>query len=238
MPGIGDFAVTAFGLDFARETQAERDALARGVDAEERAPITTDASLWAENPGRLDFPGIDTPTENPDVLPKDQMHPAETELTARARGESRRGDVPSTERNTTAPVTETAELGAADVSLAPEEAFEDVATGSQQRTVGITPGAFAGDEEADAAFVSAEEDRRSAPPMADERAAEGQLTDFGMETDATQHRDSRQAVEQASTFGVDDRQETGRGGGGEPDSGEQQGFEVFGGGVRENETLF
>lgn len=59
-----------------------------------------------------------------------------------------------------------------------------------------------------------------------------------METDATQHRTSREAEAIASEFGIDDRGDASRGAGKDVDEGEQQGFEMFGGGVRENETLF
>jgi hypothetical protein len=63
---------------------------------------------------------------------------------------------------------------------------------------------------------------------------------FGLEADVrkSQGQETRADVEQASAFGLDDRSDAGRGTGRDVDDGEQQGFEVFGGGVRENETLF
>lgn len=157
---IGDFSVSDFALGFARDKQAERSDRARGVDEEERAPITTDAGAWAENPNRLDFPGVDTPAENPSVLPKDLKHPAKTDVAPKAKDESRRGAIPSPERNTDAPEPETARLAATDISLAPEEAFEGVATGSQKRSNRVDRSRqFAGDAEADIAFDQAERER-------------------------------------------------------------------------------
>lgn len=54
---------------------------------------------------------------------------------------------------------------------------------------------------------------------------------------ATQYRVARQAVEQATAFGIDDRDDATRSPGNDVDEGEQRGFEVFGGGVRENKGL-
>lgn len=131
MGNIGDFSVVDRALGLARETQEERSETAREVDEEKRAPITTKYPLWSENPSEYDFPGIDTPSENPSVLPKDYKKSGRDnfDLTAKAQAKSERGKVPSEERNTTAPVTETSELAATDISLAPEEAFEGVGSG-------------------------------------------------------------------------------------------------------------
>ena len=41
------------------------------ADKAKRAPITTDKERWKDNKGELDFPGVDTPTADPQVLPKD-----------------------------------------------------------------------------------------------------------------------------------------------------------------------
>jgi len=135
-------------------------------------------------------------------------------------------------------------LAAVSVSTTPGLAPGDL-EGEFDESIGMSstnePFGLAGGEEADMAFVQAEEERAQGGGLGgftDDRAREGQLTDFGMETDATQHRESRQAEEQASMFGVDDRESVSRGAGNDSDSGEQQGFELFGGGVRENETLF
>jgi hypothetical protein len=161
MPELGDFSFASAALEFARDVHADRSEMARRVDDAERAPVTTDAGAWAEAPSELDFPGVDTPREEPPLLPKDQMDPAPLDVAPQARGESRRGSLPSPERNTTAPEPETARLGAADVSLSFEEAFEGVATDSQGMSDTATPPLreLARGEEADLAFDTAEQDR-------------------------------------------------------------------------------
>jgi len=68
---VGDFEVPSDEQEQAREAYAERSPEAKQVDSRRRAPITTDASRYARRPGKLDFPGIDTPTESPGVRPKD-----------------------------------------------------------------------------------------------------------------------------------------------------------------------
>jgi hypothetical protein len=52
------------------------------ADKGKRAPVTTDVERWKENKGELDFPGVDTPTDDPKVLPKDlrqKQRPATTD---------------------------------------------------------------------------------------------------------------------------------------------------------------
>jgi hypothetical protein len=137
MTDIGDFTVSDFALNFARDKQATRSEEARALDEEKRAPVTTDAGEWAQNPSQLDFPGIDTPTENPHLLPKDLMDPAKTDVSAKAKGKSERGDLPKPERNTDAPITETARLSSQDISLSPEEAFEGVGATSSNAAGGF-----------------------------------------------------------------------------------------------------
>lgn len=129
---IGDFTVSDFGLEFARDKQESRSKESRSQDRNKRAPITTDAGAWADNPDELDYPGIDTPSENPDVLPKDLMHPAKTDVAADARGETGGtgvDQIPSGE-------AERSRLAATDISLAPGEAFEGVATVSRGDELG------------------------------------------------------------------------------------------------------
>jgi len=55
------------------------------ADKANRAPITTDKEKWANNKGRLDFPGVDTPTDDPKVKAKDRKHidPDDTTLDTR-----------------------------------------------------------------------------------------------------------------------------------------------------------
>jgi len=52
------------------------------ADKGKRAPVTTDVERWKDNKGELDFPGVDTPTDSPEVLPKDlrqEQRPATTD---------------------------------------------------------------------------------------------------------------------------------------------------------------
>jgi hypothetical protein len=55
---------------------------AAAADKGKRAPVTTDYERWKKNKGELDFPGADTPTDDPQVLPKDlqqEQRPATTD---------------------------------------------------------------------------------------------------------------------------------------------------------------
>lgn len=59
-----------------------RSQQAAAADKGKRAPVTTDVERWKENKGKLDFPGVDTPTDDPQVLPKDlrqKQRPATTD---------------------------------------------------------------------------------------------------------------------------------------------------------------
>jgi len=54
--------------------------------------VTTDFERWKSNKGELDFPGVDTPTESPDVRPKDlkqEQRPNTTEPTEDKRAVER-----------------------------------------------------------------------------------------------------------------------------------------------------
>ena len=69
----GDFWVEYTEMDKAR---ARNDTMSRSkeavrMDERKRAPITTDLDQWKSAPGRWDFPGVDTPTQEPGVRPKD-----------------------------------------------------------------------------------------------------------------------------------------------------------------------
>ena len=95
------------------------------ADKSKRAPVTTDVDRWKENKGALDFPGVDTPSSEPQVLPKDlrqEQRPATTEPgdtnTQRARE-----SVPEAPTGRFASAAETSQLSARDVSLSPGEAF-------------------------------------------------------------------------------------------------------------------
>jgi len=157
------------------------------ADKSKRAPVTTDLERWKSNKGELDFPGVDTPTDSPDVRPKDlrqEQRPNTTDPQQSAAARATVPDTPSTERNTSAPLPFTTALSERDASLSFEEAFEGVATGSAktrlQDPASATTPAFgggingselsqmAGGEEADIAFVRAEEDRSGGAPSISE----------------------------------------------------------------------
>jgi len=125
MPKKGDFTSASRAAEFAQEQHDERSEKAQRVDERNRAPVTTDASRWADNPEALDFPGVDTPTSDPKLLPKDQKNKARTDVAAKAKGEAQRV-TPQPARNSSAPETEVSGLFGTDVSLSVEEAFEDV----------------------------------------------------------------------------------------------------------------
>lgn len=70
---VGDFRPEVGDMDKAR---ARNDAMSRSEEAvrqdeRKRAPITTDIDKWKAAPGVYDFPGVDTPTQDPKTLPKD-----------------------------------------------------------------------------------------------------------------------------------------------------------------------
>lgn len=114
---------------------------AAAADKGKRAPVTTDYERWKKKKGELDFPGADTPTDDPQVLPKDlrqKQRPATTDPEDRSDTRKRRAN------NMAAPgqgvlLDEAAEAGIGsrdiadesvtaaaadrDVSLAPEEAL-------------------------------------------------------------------------------------------------------------------
>lgn len=68
---IGDFQTDESMLEDAKELHEERPKKERVADEAKRAPITTSFLRYKRNPGELDFPGVDTPTDEPNLLPKD-----------------------------------------------------------------------------------------------------------------------------------------------------------------------
>jgi len=70
---VGEFLVPESTVDRAEDEFAEQSRRSQHVDRQNRAPVTTDFSKWEENTDRWDFPSVDTPTENPNTLPKDLM---------------------------------------------------------------------------------------------------------------------------------------------------------------------
>ena len=81
-PEIGDKDTAEARFDSSIRKGIGRSQNAAIADKAKRAPVTTDVERWKENKGELDFPGVDTPTDDPQVLPKDlrqEQRPATTE---------------------------------------------------------------------------------------------------------------------------------------------------------------
>jgi hypothetical protein len=93
---VGEFRVEAGDQDKAR---ARNDTFSRSKEAirqddQKRAPITTDVERWKNNKSGLDFPGVDTPTQDPKVLPKDlkqKQQPRTTEPDAQSQAKQSGG---------------------------------------------------------------------------------------------------------------------------------------------------
>lgn len=90
----GDFKVEIGDQDTAEASMST--ALNRGIgrskqaaqaDMGKRAPVTTDLDRWKRNPGELDFPGADTPTETPDFKAKDKPFVDRDDLTEEGQEE-------------------------------------------------------------------------------------------------------------------------------------------------------
>lgn len=88
--GVGDFRVPSAGPDKAKARHERRSEDAQRVDERRRAPITTDPDQWKENPGKFDYPGVDTPSENPGLQFKDL--PYQSEETVRRETGDLKGD--------------------------------------------------------------------------------------------------------------------------------------------------
>jgi len=70
--GVGDFVVNRNDQQKAFDQHQDRSERAKDVDNQRRATLTTEFELWSENPGRYDFPGIDTPSRKPRVQEDDK----------------------------------------------------------------------------------------------------------------------------------------------------------------------
>jgi len=72
MRTFGEFEVSSSEYEEAQEEFAQQSPEAKRVDKRRRAPITTNEDVYAQAPGRYDFPGVDTPTDDPKVKRKDR----------------------------------------------------------------------------------------------------------------------------------------------------------------------
>jgi hypothetical protein len=145
-PGFGGFEIGEFNvgddnnISLARRAHLARPEQAQASDAGKRAPVTTNASRYASQPGELDYPGVDTPSTDPNVLPKDlrqRQRPATTDPPERqAASGTRTFDRGRVFSNTTK--TEAVERG---VSPQPNQGLQPV------ETAGVTgTGGFEGDK--------------------------------------------------------------------------------------------
>jgi hypothetical protein len=62
---FGDFEIDRREYNRAEEFQEERSSKARRVDARRRAPVTDEITTWKSDPSHYDYPGIDTPSDEP-----------------------------------------------------------------------------------------------------------------------------------------------------------------------------
>jgi hypothetical protein len=236
------------------ERRSER---AQQTDENDFAPVADSPVQWARNPDQYDWPGVDLPDASPFPENADQL---EAEALESAGGATEAGapefGIGGAPGNAPAPASpRDFEPGSADsiqttrgmVPGGPSgpESPADAGLGSNNDPDVIDPVFYRND------VLDDLETERDAQEQADQAAALGEvftddrggqsdLLDVGLSPDTRQQqgRESSVAEETASAFGVDDRTDAGRGESRDIDEGEQQGFEVFGGGVRENETLF
>lgn len=86
----GDFMVDKGSLERARESFEEREPASRARDRALRGPIVEDVAFWEENQRIVDYPGVDTPTDEPRHTPYDFPRPEQRDRMARGAQE---GDV-------------------------------------------------------------------------------------------------------------------------------------------------
>jgi len=143
-PEIGDNENAKARFETSLNRGIGRSQNAAIADKSKRAPVTTDLDRWKENKGELDFPGVDTPSDDPQVLPKDlrqEQRPATTDPPDPPQTRTQPPETPSTEKGTQAPEPLTSGLFTQDVSLSPEEAFEGVGRGDPGGATGVEAGA-------------------------------------------------------------------------------------------------
>jgi len=134
---VGDFLINS-NQNVTQAQAAHRSRSDRAVrqDNRKRAAITTDTQTYVQNPGQYDYPGVDTPTEDPKALPKDYKRGGEPQTTEVdeesevAAGKQQSESLPTP--SMFAPEPFASEFSERDVSLSPDEAFN--ATGA----VGMT----------------------------------------------------------------------------------------------------
>lgn len=68
---IGEFDVAESDFEQAQQVNQSRSTRSRNQDAAKRARVTNDFEQWQNNPDHFDFPGIDTPTTDPEKQERD-----------------------------------------------------------------------------------------------------------------------------------------------------------------------
>lgn len=212
-----------------RELHDERSPQARAVDEREAAPIADSKETWAMNPGRSDWAGVDDPdperlhaarSQRARTIDEQEWAPLADSNQQWARNPQRydwRG-VDTPDGPMTAGDRVTLESGAEMEFQGATESHRDDGIQWARFTVQGESGPFdqgaPAPEVADALGMETDEmfgDEAGLEELVDDRDRQGSLASFGMETDGSVHRESRQAVEQATEFGVDDRSDPSRG---------------------------
>jgi len=216
------------GIDTVQPNELHEQRSERAQRADERniAPKAETKEQWATSPDRYDWPGVDRPNDY-GPFGRDPIPPSE-----QGRGMGRPG------------------------ALAPSD-FENQPGGLFDKTLGSIPSSnrlsederqgLASGDDAESVFAQAEESRSGGAGLFDtsdssqaslggEQIETEEQATFSLDTDVrdAQGQESRRDVAQASEFGIDDRALDDS----ESDSGDQSGLEVFGGGTRDNQSLF
>jgi len=83
--GDKDKADASFGSSLSRGIGRSQEAAQ--ADKGKRAPVTTDFDEWDDNKGTLDFPGVDTPSEDPEFMEMDRRFNSGDDLISDAEDE-------------------------------------------------------------------------------------------------------------------------------------------------------
>lgn len=223
-PGQYDYP----GIDTVQpqDLHEQRSERAQRVDERNIAPQAETKEQWAQNPDRYDWKKVDGPNDY-GPFGSDPLPPSE-----QGRGMGRPG------------VFAPSDFGGQTGGL-----FDDTlgAIPSSSRLSKDERQGLADGDEAESIFAQAEESRggrpkpfetsdRSQASLGGEQIQTEDQATFSLDPDVrdAQGQESRRDVAQASEFGIDDRALDDS----QSDAGDQSGLEVFGGGTRENQTLF
>jgi hypothetical protein len=79
---VSDFDTAEARFESSMDRGIGRSQEAAAADKGKRAPITTDVEEWKNNKGTLDFPGVDTPSSEPEFERQDARFVERDDLTA------------------------------------------------------------------------------------------------------------------------------------------------------------